>query len=216
MIKLNSRLFLMPTLLKKYIDGTAKYATAFFVYGNKSMSSATVTPPSGAGSETELATTTESVYVRGKEPADSEYSTEWPAVGSYLFEAVSQDGETIQDSDDLELDDLPIPHLDSIKFVSGENFLDLEWNTIEGAEAYVIKLRDSSNKVVFNSITLDPSSTQLRIRKNEGNWKEQVYSGETYSVQLLAFSFDSEATNADYAFNIKEIAIGESEITWGE
>ncbi len=203
-------------IVKKLFNGEAKYGTAFYVYANKSMSSATVTPPAGGGGEIELATTTESVYIRGKEPAESDYSTQWPAIGSYLFKAVSKDDETIQESDELEFDDMPIPHLDSIIFHSGENYLELEWETIEGAEAYVIKLRDSSNKVIFNSITLDPSSTQLHIRTNEGNWSGQVYSGETYFVQLLAFSFDSDATNADYAYNIKEVAVGESEITWGE
>ncbi len=201
-------------IIKKKIDGSEMYGVACYAYSNKVLESAIVTPP--GGSEIELSPVNESVNTRAKEPQESDFSPSLPDGGSYLFEVTSAGGETIQNSDDLELDDINVPVIDSLKFNGGDLSFYVGWQSVSGAEAYVVKLLDNSDELMFVGLTLDSEVTDYNVRQETGTWLKQAYAGDTVAVQVAAFTFDSDATNLNFAYNLKEMAVGETKVIWGE
>jgi hypothetical protein len=50
---------------------------------------------------------------------------------------------------------------------------------------------------------------------NSGFWNTPAVNGESYLLQVNAFSYDAEANQTNYIYNVSEISIGESQIEWG-
>ncbi|MGM0622022.1 MAG: hypothetical protein ACQETJ_13305, partial [Bacteroidota bacterium] len=94
-------------VMKKEIDGEVKHGISYFAYGNKSISSATVTPPSGEPFE--LVVSEESAFTFLKETSEEEFASSLPQNGSYLFDVESKDGETVQVTEVVENGTLEIP-----------------------------------------------------------------------------------------------------------
>jgi len=198
---------------KKMINNEVLYAPSYFVYGNLGMISATATLPDAGGSVDLDGTTGGLTY--SKEPSEADYSVNMPAEGNYLFEAVSSKDETLQASDQLQLDDLAIPEFDNIEFVSTST-LQVSWNAVSGADGYYIKIVDNDGTDVFLSYSIDKDVTEYTILESDatGNWDQPASSGQTYTIQITAFTYDSDATLNNSGYNIQEVAIGQSQITW--
>lgn len=199
---------------KKMVNNEIKYAPYYVVYGNVGMNSATVTLPNGGGTINLDGTNGGLTYM--KNAADSDYSTEMPDEGSYLFEAVSTKNETLQVSDDLQIDDLDIPEIDTIKFVNGST-MQVSWNSVAGADGYFLRIADASDKDVFESFSLDANTHNYSIMEGSestGKWKQSISAGQTYTLQINAFRYDAGATLNNSVYNIQEVAISETPFTW--
>lgn len=198
---------------KKKVNDEVQYAPSYFVYGNLGIKSATVTLPNDGGTVDLDGTTGSLTY--SKEPAEEDYSVNIPEEGNYLFEAVSSKDEMLQVSDQLQLDDLAIPEFDSIKFISNST-LKASWNAVSGADGYYIKILDSDGKDVFISYTLENDVTEYTILESDasGKWQQTAATGQTYTIQINAFSYDAAATAINNGYNIQEIAIGETQLDW--
>ena len=213
----NFEAFADAYVLKKEIDGEVKYAATFFVYGNKAISSATVTPPAGGGGSFELAATEESVYSFYKEPREDDFTSELPLEGNYLFEVVSASDESLEKSDLLENGSLSIPTITDFTYQPASESADVKWESVANADGYVVRLLDTGGKVIFLSYSLSAGADELSISPVTGNWAEQAYSGENYTLQLQAFSYEPGITDEELlAYNVKEISITETQITWGQ
>ena len=81
-------------VINKEFDGEVKSATSYFAYANKSLMSATVAIPNNGGN-VELETQAGSNFNLAKEPADSDFTTNAPVEGSYVFTVKDMDGETL-------------------------------------------------------------------------------------------------------------------------
>lgn len=202
-------------IVKKKIDGEIRFANAYFAYGTYGIKSATVTPPALAGSSVELdaAMSTSSIFF--KEPATEDFSNMTPAQGEYIFDVESRDGVVLQQSDIIEGEMLSVPVITEATFQSDIVGLTVSWDSAFQADGFVLKLLNQNKRVVFTSYTLLPSATEYEINQASGNWDENVYVGEDYTLQVQAFTYESSASQDNLLYNINEAAISEMEITWG-
>ena len=203
-------------LINKKFDGEVRSANAYFAYANQTVLGVTVTLPNNGG-VVELENYTGSIYTFAKEPADSDYKTTAPVEGSYAFSIQGGDGETLQVPDVLSYDELDIPEFTKVKFSGTPATLELEWADIPDADGYVIKMFDLDDKLIFNgySVKGDVNKYSVTSSSNSGYWSKAAENGETYRLQLNAFSYDAEGNSSNYAYNISEISLGETQIEWG-
>jgi hypothetical protein len=202
-------------IIRKMIDGEPKSALAFYAYANTSIASATVTPPSGESGSFELSRGEESSSTFYREPKPGEYNAAWPAVGNYNFTVVTTGGETVEQTDAVEIANLAIPVITSATFHASNATLTLKWEPVQGVNGYVIKLLNAQGKTVFMSFALTAANKEFNINSSSGNWFNQVYTGDELKLQLHAFAFESGTAAETAMYNISEIAIAEKDITWG-
>ena len=199
---------------KKKVNDEIKYAPNYYVYGNVGMNSATVTLPNGEGTVNLDGSSGGLTYY--KEPAESDFSTEMPAEGNYLFQAVSSKDESMQIGDDLQLNDLPFAELDTIVFQNSST-MQVSWNSVSGADGYFLKILDASENDVFLSVSLSGNTTDFTVVDGDetiGNWDHSITLGQTYTLQIHSFSYEANVTQSNIAYNIEEVSIEESSFTW--
>lgn len=198
---------------KKLVNDVVQYAPSYFVYGTAGMTSATVTLPNG-GATLNLDGTYGGITY-SKEATISDFSENTPEEGSYLFEAVSTRNETLQTSDQFQLGNLDIPVIDSVKFMS-DGILRIGWNKATGADGYYIRILDAEGNIIFISYGVNNQTTYYDIDEsgNTGKWEQNVSSGETCTAELNAFSYDSDATQSNGGYNIQEVAVRQTQLTW--
>jgi len=200
-------------VVKKKIDNEVKHGISYFAYGNKSISSATVTPPSGEPFD--LTVSEESAFTFLKETSKEEFVSSLPQNGSYLFDVESKDGETAQVTEAVENGTLEIPVITGTTYHSENATMTVEWEESENADGFVVRLLDDEGKVKFLSYALNPTVVEFNINSSSGNWANQAYSGDELTLQLQAFTYETGAPEEELLYNIKEISVAEKEITWG-
>jgi len=198
---------------KRMIADTSQYALAYYAYGSEEMSAVFVTSPEN--DETELAEFDGSSYTFYDEPLTSEYSTEAPATGDYTF-TVTYDGTELSGTDVLEFYDLEIPDTIYFEFNSLSQSIDLEWNTVYGADGYIIQMKYTTGDILYYSDWLDDETNYASIDIDTGTWYESPASGTTYIVEILAIRFETGTYYTADALNINEMSIKEIQTTWGE
>jgi len=203
-------------VINKKFDSEVRSANAYYVYANKTLSEATVTIPNNGG-VIQLESLTGSIYTFAKEPVDSDYKTTAPIEGSYVFNIQGSNGETMQVPDLLDYGNLGIPQFTKIKFSGTPVIMELEWNLVTGADGYVVKMFDLEGNLVFNGYSIDDNFNKYTVTgsSNSGYWSQSAVDGRSYMLQLNAFSYDAEANQTNYIYNVSEISIGESQIEWG-
>lgn len=202
--------------LHKVINNDTLTGVSYYVYGNQGMSEATVTLPNEGGT-VELERHPGSSYTFYKDPADEDYvSEENFSVGSYIFNVMSKNGESIEITDIQELDDLGFALLDSTDFDEVQKYYYFDWENVEGAQSYVAMLLDSEGETIFTSYPIDDSTPNYYISTHYdfGTWSAQPQNGETYTLRIQSYLYDSDATNSDYVYNIQEISIADYPLVW--
>lgn len=204
-------------VVKKMIDEEVQFGVALFAYGNKAIARATVDPPTGAADDSfELEPAESSVYTYYKEPAADDFTPTFPIEGQYVFDVESEDGETLQETDLLENGLLEIPVITDATYHSGDESMNVEWEAPEIADGHVVKMLDEEGEVIFLSYTLIATADEYDINQGSGNWNGTASTGQTYTLQVQAFTYESGVSQENLLYNIKEIATGEMEITWGD
>lgn len=203
-------------VINKKIDNVVKSANAYYAYGNQALLSATVTIPNSGGN-VELANSPGLVNEMSKVPVDSDFKTNVPVKGSYVFTIKGKNGETLQVPDVLNYENLAIPQFTKIKFSGSPYILELEWNLIKEADGYFVKMFDLDGKLIFSGFNIKPDANKYVITSaaSSGYWNQTAVDGKSYLLQINAFINDSEANLSNYIYNISEISIGESLIQWG-
>lgn len=203
-------------VINKEIGGEVKSATSYFAYANKSLMSATVAIPNNGGN-VELESQSGSIFNLAKEPADSDFKTTAPVEGSYVFTVKDMDGETQVVPDILSFDGLGIPHFTKINFTGSPFALETEWAAIPDADGFFIKMFNTSGKLIFSGYSVVSNVLKYTISSSttSGYWSEAAVNGQTYLLQINAYTTDPEANSSNSAYNVQEISVGESEITWG-
>ena len=204
-------------VINKMFDNEVKSATAYFAYGNKELMSVSVAFPNSAGNVA-LEGYPGSIYTMAKEPKDADYKTTAPVNGNYSFTIQSADGETQQVPDLLSYEGLDIPEFTKTTFSGTPLILDLEWSDVTDADGYVVKMLDTDGKLVFNGYSVggDVNKYTVTGMSSSGFWGTPAVNGESYVLQLNAFSYDAEANISNYVYNLSEISLVETQIVWGE
>lgn len=202
-------------IVKKKFDGETMFANAYFAYGNKAIESATVTPPASAGDPVGLVASVSTPSVFFREPETEDFTNMFPAQGEYLFDVESRDGEVLQQSDMMEAGILEVPEITETTFHADTESMTVSWDSAYDADGFVLKLLNENDKVIYISYLLLASTEEYQINQVSGNWDGVAYFGENYTLQVQAVTYESGATEDDRLYNIREVAIGEMEITWG-
>lgn len=203
-------------VINKDFDGEVKSATAYYAYANKSLMSATVAIPNDGGN-IELEAQAGSNFNFGKEPENSDFTSTAPVEGSYAFTVKDMDGETQVVTDALSYDGLAVPQFSKINFTGSPITLETEWNAVPETDGYFIKMYNTSGKLIFSGYSVASNVLKYTVTTStsSGYWSEAAVEGQTYSLQINAFTNDAEANSTNAAYNIQEISVGESQITWG-
>jgi len=203
-------------VINKDFDGEVKSATAYYAYANKSLMSATVAIPNDGGN-IELEAQAGSNFNFGKEPENSDFTSTAPVEGSYAFTVKDMDGETQVVTDALSYDGLAVPQFSKINFTGSPITLETEWNAVPETDGYFIKMYNTSGKLIFSGYSVASNVLKYTVTTStsSGYWSEAAVEGQTYLLQINAFTNDAEANSTNAAYNIQEISVGESQITWG-
>ena len=199
--------------LKKRIEQVIKYVAVYNVYGNSSIASAKVTTPDGEVVELESVPT--AVYTYSKIPSEGDYSYTIPSVGDYHFTVISESGQTFEDSDNMVYDDILLPVIVTAGYNEVSYSMEVTWQPVEGADAYLVKLLDDDKNIMFNGQLLSGEATEYGFGEYYENWYILPYPNMPYTLQLQAIAFDSDATDDDYYYNVKEISVSEKLVVWG-
>jgi len=203
-------------VINKEFDNEIRSANAHYAYASQSMLKATVSIP-GITDVVELESYSGATFTMAKEPKDADYKTTAPVEGSYVFNIQGYNGELLQVTDVLSYEGIDIPVFTKTKFSGTPLNLELEWNDVAGADGYVVKMFDTSGKLIFNgySVGADVNKYTVTYFSNSGFWSTPAVEGQPYLLQLNAFSYDADASTSNAVYNISEISIGETQITWG-
>lgn len=202
--------------LHKIIDNDTVTGVAYYAYGNKSISEVAVTLPNEGGT-IELDQYPNSTYTFYKQPADEDFMDEESlSYGSYVFNIVSNEGETLEVSDMQETVNLGFAQLDSTGFNEVQKFYYFDWEEVEDAQSYVAMLLNSEGEVIFTGYPVDDESPvyYLSTDYDFGTWDSFPQKGESYTLRIQSYLYDSDATNIDYAYNIQEISIADYPLVW--
>lgn len=196
-------------------DGELQYGTYYYAYGNGPINSVTVTLP--GGDEVELDESFNTGTTWANEPDSADFSSDLPEEGNFLFNVVSENGESLQVTEMLEVDSLAIPAFTKTEYGDNTFGYSLEWNDVEGADAYLVRIIDEDGEIIYNSYTINGDVNEYEmLQETTGYWDESPSANETYTFQILAYSFDDDADASNYVYNIQQISMGETTIVWGE
>jgi len=198
---------------KRMIGEEEQYAHVFYAYGNQRISSATVTPQGGELIELDPLDANE--YTYGIQPAPEDFSTEFPGIGTFEFKVVNE-GIEHTTSDVLLFDNMDIPHIDTVEYNSIDQTIMVEWETVSGAQSYIVKLTKENGDVIFVGQLLSELATAYQIDINLGSWFEVPQYGTTYNAEVHAYLYDADADYSDYMYHIQENSIGDKKVVWGE
>lgn len=201
--------------INKMADGEMLHGVYYYAYGNKAIESVNVTTPGGESFVLEqsfnLGTTLAS------EPDSADYTATLPEEGNYLFDITGKNGEVTQVNEMLELSLLPIPEFTQISYNSFNYGYDVEWDDVEAADAYLVRILDEEGNAVFNSYTVNEDVNEYEIVQSaNGYWDKTPHDNQVYYFQILAYTFDEGADNSNFVYNIEQISLGETQVVWGE
>lgn len=198
-------------VIKRNINNEAKYAVAYAAHGNQPMSIAKVSLPQGT--ELTLTATDETLRTWEKIPALNEFSSSIPAEANYQFLVVNEDINH-QTVDLLEFDNIDTTKYETVEFVN--EGLSIKWETNPFGERYRILLINAVGEIAFRSLPLLKQQKQLIFNNPtaSGNWFETPAVGQAYTIELLTFRFEDDATTEEYDHHIQEINISSAKIVW--
>ncbi|MBT3386158.1 MAG: hypothetical protein HN955_06340 [Prolixibacteraceae bacterium] len=207
--------------INKIIDNEKVTALSFYAYGNKAITSAIVSLPDGGS--VRLDESLESSFTVFSEPVENDFNPNYQEEGNYIFDLESNDGDKLQSSDLLEIENLEIPVITEIRYEEIDFSYDVEWNQIDNADAYLFKMLDHEGEIVFTGNLMESGERAFTLIQNDmGTWEKEVVLGNIYTLQLFAFIYDAEAeatatgTANSPMFNLQEISICETDFVWDE
>lgn len=203
-------------IIKKLINGEAKTAIAYYVYGNNSIASAKVIPPGGLDGSVSLSAIDGRKYDYAHLPDSMNFSTLPPISGNYMFEIESAKGEKIQQADFLEVTILNIPEITYTSYNSSILTLTVKWKALSGSDGISVILSDKEGNPVFSSNILGPSATEFHIGTGGGSWISSANIGDDLVLQIQSLVIEEDANEEYSLYNIAGIAIAERAIKWGE
>jgi hypothetical protein len=199
---------------KQVLNGVEKYGIVFWILGNKEMQTVTVEGPGNATWTLTGDNATSRVFSLFPENAD--YVLVKPAQGDYKFKVKSKQAgeEAITVVDKLESAELNVMIIDTTHFVSGK--LKTIWEPVQNADAYLVRLYNQNNKLVFMGPKLAKTSTNYSFGLADQGWTPGMTaeSGKTYRVEVLAILYESTSSATDREYNVQFISLASTNVVW--
>lgn len=145
----------------------------------------------------------------------SQYSKTKPATGEYVFNAVFTDGKTLLFNDVLTSDIISPPKIKSCTYVKLNSRVEVEWEKVQLADVYNVKLLDHDGKILFVSSIFNNGTTSFYFGADTQGWQSSTSfpaTGQIVAVQITAYLMEPGQEPND----LQCIASSRAEITWGE
>jgi len=199
-------------ITKKMIAEEEQFAASYYAFGTHPITAAKVSSPNAE--EFNLTAVNESPNTWIKVPEEDDFVNELPTLGTYTF-TVTHESVEHETTDDLIYNDLKFTEIISKEFSS--QILTLEWEAGPGAEGHIVRLVNETGDIVFGSAFIPEQGTKLEIGINTGTgtWLSGYpKTGDTYSIELHAFSFESGVADSQKPRHIQGIAVTDDSIIW--
>lgn len=200
--------------VKRVIDNEPEFAQAFIAYSNQPMLGATVSKSDNSGPVIQLAQNPSSVFIYMKDPNAYDFRPGIPENAEYKFTVTSESGNAIEKFDELKPKNLAIPQIDSLTIDDAEKLLSFEWNKVNGADGYIVKVLDLNGKTIFTSEGLPEDAHGYYLSLLTGNWIDSINFGDDYILELHAFAYEDSALESNNIYNVEEISIAQFRFTW--
>ena len=189
------------------------YGLSLHAYSFYALSSVTVSPNAEPGTTYHLQEypgfKTDFYY----DTPESELSTEKPAPGNYHFTASFENGKTNEADDYLAADFLVPPVITSCSYDVSSEKATIEWETVTGADLYVIKLYEG-DELVLLSPAIDPSVTKVEFNAASSSWGQNYTpaTGTNFVARLSAFKYEAGGDS----YNVQASTFADDNLLWGE
>ncbi len=187
--------------VKRMINDEVNYARMYYAYGTQPMSSVKVTLAEGG--LLNLTSSDASKRTWYMEPELSDFSSEMPTLGEYVFTVVNEDIEHTF-TDELGNKGLGFPVISGLTAKNG--MITIDWVSLANAKQYKIIVRNDQNEIHYSGPLLESIAKKFEVSRSTGLSKDLV-PGETYKVELMAFIYEDNTTSENYLFNVEEISI---------
>lgn len=144
---------------------------------------------------------------------DSAYSKIVPVTSDYTFTIYHSDKTVEYQYDRLSTQTIKPATIDSVRFDTKFEQVDLYWRKVEGAESYMVQFF-RNGEMVYRSPNLIPSLRLFSVNQSSSvQWYKTVAKGDTLQVRLVAIAFEDEYKASD---NYQAMSFsGFSDIVWG-
>jgi hypothetical protein len=145
----------------------------------------------------------------------SQFTKTLPATGEYVFNAVFSDGKTLMFNDILTADIIAPPKIKSCAWVKQNARIEVQWDKVQRADVYNVKLLDQSGNILFVSPAFNNAVSSYYFASDTQGWQSTTTmpaEGQTLKVEVTAYLL--EARNDEN--NLQCIAKSRSEIIWGK
>jgi len=198
---------------KKKVDGVTMYAPYYFLHGNTAIHGASAETPNG---ETVELKPYEFLDTYLKAPGEEDFTPSMIPIGEYHFTGTFGDNkETFDISDYFNAHVINFPQIDSVGYDTTNYHIYVHWSAVNDADVYKVDLLDKTGKVVFEGPALTAASSVFIIKLNTDGWTTTPYKNDVFTLQLHAYSWDDDANDTNWFYNIECDAFSETQVTWG-
>ncbi len=149
------------------------------------------------------------------ETPESAMTTQMPALGDYIFNAVFPGGEVLSFNDELEEHYILPPVISKCEYNNTRDAVEIEWQQQDDAELYSIRLYNSANELLFISEPLTGDNTSYSFDEHTNYWQvtDRPGAGELVTIEFSVYIFETE-NGGD--LNLQASGRIEKEINWGD
>lgn len=195
------------------MDDEVVHAPVVYAYSNLALFSTTVTLKGETDPRYDLDDTFEGANRLRKLPTTNEFTTTDIENGIYEFTITSAGNEMLKLKDELLDDRMDIMNITKFDYDSDAHKFDLEWDEIDEANVYVVKLMSAIDKnYLFASTKITKNS--YSFSHSGAGWSSITTpkDGTTYILAVCAYKFESDNDTSGYDINHETIEY--REIVW--
>jgi len=188
------------------------FGLSLHAYAYSSFSSVTVVPENASEIAYHLQSSEGYDYNYYYDTPDEDLSEEVPVSGNYHFSVVYGNKDTYETDDYVSGDILYPATITQCAYDKSSSQAVIEWNAVEDADKYVVKLYKGDNLVFLNSDEDETSSRKIEISATDSGWDDyKPGSGDSFVVKIYAFMYEPNGDNN----NIQAASFAESSLSWG-
>ncbi len=200
-------------LVTKVINGDTVFAIDGYISTNDDVDSVRVKGTTNLGFNRKFKANEISSRFFEYSTPDSLYSKIAPATSEYTFTIYHSDQTVEYQYDRVTSAKLKPPVVDSVRFDTKYNQIDLYWRKVVGVETYIIQIY-RGDEIIFRTPNLIPTLTSFSINKSSSvQWYKNVEDGDILNVRLVAIAFEDENKTVN---NYQAMSFsGFSQVAWG-
>lgn len=143
----------------------------------------------------------------------NQFKKELPEAGDYVFNATFKTGQTYTFYDRLYSTIVYPPKITKCQYVTANERVNVEWETVANADTYNVKLLNANGDVLFVSQVLNRITDNFLFNKNSQGWQTSSYpaNGQELMVEVSAYLVEVGARNTE----LQSIGKSRYPLVWG-